>query len=81
MAERSLRTRIQDSASSGRNYAESLHWGIRWESIRSQWFSASGHWADAEDAMACKSRLQREYATEVGEPFDDNSENNTSLFP
>ena len=68
MAERTLRTRLKDSTS-GRTYADSLSWGIRWESIRSQWFSRSGRWADAEDAIARQSRFEREYATEVGEPF------------
>ena len=70
MAERTLRTRLKDSTSSDRNYAEALAWGLRWESIRSQWFSAAGRWADADDAMARQARLQREYADEVGEPFD-----------
>lgn len=67
MPERSLRTRLKDA--SGRSYAESLGWGIRWESLRSQWFSRSGRWAEADDAQAGMLRLEREYADEVGEPF------------
>lgn len=70
MAERSLRTRLKDSAG-GRTYADALHWGVRWESIRSQWFSSCGRWADVEDALARQARLEREYADEVGEPFHD----------
>lgn len=69
MAERSLRSRLSNSSSSDRSFAECLHWGIRWESLRSQWFSSCGRWAEADDAQARMLRLEREYATEVGEPF------------
>ena len=68
MAERSLRTRLKDSAG-GRSYADALHWGIRWESIRSGYFSGVGRWAEADDAQARMLRLEREYATAVGEAF------------
>ena len=66
MAERSLRARITDRAGSGRNYAEALAWGVRWESIRSQWFSGCGRWADADEALARQHRLEREYRDETG---------------
>ena len=68
MAERSLRARLKDSRGE-RTYADALHWGIRWEGFRSQWFSSCGRWADADDALARQARLEWEYATEVGEPF------------
>ena len=66
MAERSLRGRL---TASDRNYAEALGWGIRWEGIRSSYFSSVGRWADADDAMARQSRLEREYQEETGAPF------------
>ena len=69
MAERSLRTRLKDSSGSGRNYAKALHWGIRWEDLRSAWFSRCGRWADADEALARQHRLEREYVDEVGVPF------------
>ena len=48
-----------------RAYAESLHWGIRWEGLRSKWFSRYGRWAEAEECLARLDYLEREYAGEV----------------
>ena len=48
-----------------RTYAESLHWGIRWEGLRSKWFSRYGRWAEAEECLARLDYLEREYAGEV----------------
>ena len=45
MAERSTRSRLTYSGKAGRTYAESLHWGMRWEGLRSRWFSLFGRWA------------------------------------
>ena len=67
MAERSLRSRLSNSTGSERNYAEALAWGVRWEGIRSAWFSSCGRWADADDALARQHRLEREYIDETGE--------------
>ena len=66
MAERSLRARLKDSTGSDRNYAEALAWGVRWEGIRSAWFSRCGRWADADEALARQHRLEREYREETG---------------
>ena len=48
-------------------YEEALAWGVRWEGIRSAWFSSCGRWADADDALARQHRLEREYIDETGE--------------
>ena len=52
MSERSMRSRLTYSGATGRTYAESLHWGIRWEGLRSKWFSRYGRWAEAEECLA-----------------------------
>ena len=49
----------------GRTYAETLHWGMRWEGLRSRWFSRFGRWADEEECLARYDHLEREYAEEV----------------
>ena len=51
--------------SEGRSYAESLDWGIRWEGLRSQWFSRFGRFAEAEKALARMSYLEQKYPDEV----------------
>ena len=60
MADSSLRSRL-----SKRSDAESLCWAIRWEGLRSQWFSRFGRWAQAEEAMARLAHFEQEYADEV----------------
>lgn len=65
MAERSMRSRLTYSGATSRTYAESLHWGIRWEGLRSNWFSRYGRWAEAEECLARLDYLEREYAGEV----------------
>ena len=67
MAEQSLRSRLSNATGSDRNYADALAWGIRWEGLRSSWFSSCGCWADADDALARQSRFEREYRDETGE--------------
>lgn len=64
MSDSSLRSRLS-KRSDGRSYAESLYWAIRWEGLRSQWFSRFGRWAQAEEAMACLAHFEQEYADEV----------------
>ena len=65
MSERSRRSRLTYSGAISRTYAESLHWGIRWEGLRSNWFSRYGRWAKAEECLARLDYLEREYAGEV----------------
>ena len=65
MTERSMRSRLAYSGATSRTYAESLHWGIRWEGLRSKWFSRYGCWAEAEECLASLDYLEREYAEEV----------------
>ena len=65
MSERSMRSRLTYSGATSRTYAESLHWGIRWEGLRSKWFSRYGRWAEAEECLARRDYLAREYAGEV----------------
>lgn len=65
MAERSTRSRLTYSGVAGRTYAESLHWGMRWEALRSRWFSRFGRLADAEKCLARFDHLEREYAGEI----------------
>ena len=65
MAERSTRSRLTYSGVAGRTYAESLHWGMRWEALRSRWFSRFGRWADSEECLARFDHLEREYAEEI----------------
>ena len=65
MPERSKRSRLTYSGATSRTYAESLHWGIRWEGLRSEWFSRYGRWAEAEECLARLDYLEREYAGEV----------------
>ena len=64
MSDSSLLSRLS-KRSDGRSYAESLYWGIRWEGLRSQWFSRFGRWAQAEEAMAHLAHFEQEYADEV----------------
>ena len=64
MSNSSLRSRLS-KRSDGRSYAESLYWGIRWEGLRSQWFSRFGHWAQAKEAMARLAHFEQEYDDEV----------------
>ena len=64
MSDSSLHSRLS-KRSDGRSYAESLCWGIRWEGLRSQWFSRFGRWAEAEEAMARLAYFEQEYAEEV----------------
>ena len=64
MSDSSLRSRLS-KRSDGRSYAESLYWGIRWEGLRSQWFSRFGRWAQVEEAMARLAYFEEEYADEV----------------
>ena len=42
MAERSTRSRLTYSGKAGRTYAESLHWGMRWEGLRTVGSAALG---------------------------------------
>ena len=65
MSERSMRSRLTYSGATSRTYAESLHWGIRWEGLRSKWFSRHGRWTEAEECLARLDYLEREYAQEV----------------
>ena len=65
MSKRSMRSRLTNSGVANRTYAESLHWGIRWERLRSKWFSRFGRWAQAEQCLARLDYLEREYADEV----------------
>ena len=65
MAERSTRSRLTYSGVAGRTYAESLHWGMRWEALRSRWYSRFGRLADAEECLARFDHLEREYAEEI----------------
>ena len=67
MAERSMRSRLTYSGAGSRTYAESLHWGIRWERLRSKWFSRFSRCAEAEECLARLDYLEREYAKEVKE--------------
>ena len=67
MSERSMRSRRTYSGGAKRTSAESLHWGIRWEELRSKWFSHFGRWAEAEKCLARLDYLEREYADEVKE--------------
>jgi hypothetical protein len=67
ISKRSTRSRLTYSGGASRSYAESLRWGIRWEGLRSRWFSRFGHWADAEKYLARLEHLEREYADEVNE--------------
>ena len=69
MAEQSLRSQLSNATGSDRNYADALAWGIRWEGLRSAWFSSCGRWADAEEALARQSRFERDYTDPVGVPF------------
>mgnify|MGYP001203143751 CR=1 FL=1 len=64
MSDSSLRSRLS-KRSDGRNYAESLYWAIRWEGLRSQWFSRFGRSAQAEEALARLAHFEQEYADEV----------------
>ena len=64
MTNSSLRSRLS-KRSDGRSYDESLYLGIRWEGLRSQWFSRFGRWAQAEEAMARLAHFEQEYADEV----------------
>ena len=59
-----LRSRFSNR-SDGRSYAKSLYWDIRWESLRSQWFSRFSRFAEAEKALARLSYLEQKYANEV----------------
>ena len=70
MTERTLRTRLKDSAG-GRTYAEAVAWGYEWESIRHQWFEASGLRDRAADAAARMQLFEREYVSETGENLND----------
>ena len=65
MAERSMRSRLTYSGATSRTYAESLHWGMRWEGLRSKWFSRYGRRAGAEVCLARFDYLEREYSGEV----------------
>ena len=65
ISKRSTRSRLTYSGGASRSYAESLHWGIRWEGLRSKWFSRYGRWAEAEECLARLDYLEREYAGEV----------------
>ena len=64
-SKRSMRSRLTYSGATSRTYAESLHWGIRWEGLRSNWFSRYGRWTEAEECPARLDYLEREYAGEV----------------
>ena len=64
MSDSSLRSRLS-KRSDRRSYAEPLYWGMRWEGLRSQWFSRFGRWAEAEEAMARLAYFEQEYADEV----------------
>ena len=64
MSNSSLRSRLS-KRSDGRSYAESLYLGIRWEGLRSQWFSRFGRSAQAEEALARLAHFEQEYADEV----------------
>ena len=65
MPERPMRSRLTYSGAISRTYAESLHWCIRREGLRSKWFSRYGCWAEAEECLARLDYLEREYAGEV----------------
>ena len=65
VAERSMRSLLTKSDAKSRTYAESLHWGIRWEGLRSKWSSRDGRWAEAEECLARLNYLEREYAVKV----------------
>ena len=67
MAERSTRSRLTYSGVGSRTYAESLHWGMRWDELRSRWFSRFGHSVEAEECLARLDRLERECADDVKE--------------
>ena len=67
MSERSMRSRLTYSGSASRSYAESLHWGIGWEGLRSKWVSRFGRWAEAEECLARLDYLEREYTDEMKE--------------
>ena len=62
--EGTLRSRLSNR-SDGRSYAESLYWGIRWEGLRSQWFSRLGRCAEAEKALTRLSYHEQKYADDV----------------
>ena len=64
MTERPMRSRLTYSGATSRTYAESLHWGFRWERLRSKWFSRYGCWAEAEGCLARLDYLERENAGE-----------------
>ena len=63
-----LRSRLSNR-SDGRRYAESLYWGIRWEGLRSQWFSRLGRCAEAEKALADLSYLEQKNADEAKQDY------------
>ena len=65
MPERPMRSRLTYSGATSRTYAESLRWGIRWEGLRSKWFSRYGCWAEVEECLARLDYLERECAGEV----------------
>ena len=65
MPERPMRSRLTYIGATSRTYAESLHWGFRWERLRSKWFSRYGCWAEPEECLARLDYLEREYAGEV----------------
>ena len=65
MPERPMRSRLTYSGATSRTYAESLHWGFRWERLRSKWFSRYVCLAEAEECLARLDYLEREYAGEV----------------
>lgn len=64
MVERSLRTRLKDS--SGRNYADALAWGSRWESLRWHWFNNQNRRAEADSVAARIQLIEDEYFFETG---------------
>ena len=68
MSDSSLRSRLS-KRSDGRSYAESLYWAIRWEGLRSQWFSRFSRFAEAKKAPARLSYLEQKYADEVKQDY------------
>ena len=75
MAERFLRTRIKNSSGSGRHYVKCLYWGIRWEVLRSAWFSRCGRLADADEALvqdtACSNAAIRDLLLSIAYGWPD----------
>ena len=65
MSERSMRSRLTYSGAGSRTYAESLHWCIGWEGLRSKLFRRFGRWAEPEECLARLDYLEREYAGEI----------------